>query len=86
MAFNDTIIGTCSLCGGPVGVPSDWMATIPPTPTCGDCGAVEAPAGPVIQMKPAPKVKTYTDGVTRIGGIDVPYTYTTGGELDLGGE
>lgn len=37
-------------------------------------------------MKPAPKVKTYTDGVTRIGGIDVPYTYTTGGELDLGGE
>lgn len=49
------VIGTCSLCGGPVTVPSVWMGLIPPTPTCSSCGATKKAAyGPVIHMeKPA---------------------------------
>lgn len=46
----NTTIGTCSICGGRVTVPTHWSATIPPTPTCESCGAVKAGHGPVIQM------------------------------------
>lgn len=47
-----TIIGTCSLCGGPVGVPSVWMGIVPPIPRCGHCGATpKASFGPVLDMQ-----------------------------------
>lgn len=44
------IIGTCSECGGAVGIPDVWGGVIPPTPTCTRCGAVAANHGPVIPM------------------------------------
>lgn len=48
-----TIIGTCSICKGPVTVPTVWYGLLPPTPTCRSCGAVPAPDhGPVIKMMP----------------------------------
>lgn len=48
-----TIIGSCSLCGGPVAVHTAWMATIPDTPTCQRCGATKVQDyGPVIPMTP----------------------------------
>lgn len=41
-------IGTCSLCGGPVSVPS---AMVHPTPHCETCGAIpKNPHGPLIPM------------------------------------
>jgi|CXWL01.1.fsa_nt_gi hypothetical protein len=49
----DHILGTCSLCGGPVSTPVAWAGTNPPRPTCQQCGAVADPAfGPVIKMTP----------------------------------
>lgn len=48
------IVGTCGNCGGPVNVPDLWGGVIPPKPTCGNCGAVAANYGPVIQMQPNP--------------------------------
>lgn len=59
-------IGTCSLCGGPVRVPLVWMGVFAPTGECADCGAVGAGHGPVIPMKQAPRVRTYT------GNLDSP--------------
>lgn len=51
--MNDTIIGTCSLCGGPVVIPVVWFGTIAPTPRCQQCGAVRAGGyGPTIPMRP----------------------------------
>lgn len=45
------VLGTCSICGGPVMVPEFWGGSIPPTPTCQKCGATKAqPHGPVIPM------------------------------------
>lgn len=42
------IIGTCSLCDGPVWLPP---MMVDPTPTCKRCGAVaKDPHGPVIPM------------------------------------
>ena len=46
-------VGTCSICGGEVRVPSVWMGVVPPTPTCSKCGATAAQHGPVIPMQPA---------------------------------
>jgi hypothetical protein len=49
----DTILGTCSLCGGAVTTPANWMSTHPPIPTCRNCGATKKqPHGPVIDMEP----------------------------------
>jgi hypothetical protein len=49
-----SIVGTCSCCGGPVTVPTVWGAVIPPIPTCSKCGATKkANHGPVIDMEPA---------------------------------
>jgi len=46
-------MGTCSICGGCVSVPTVWWGVIPPTPTCEACGAVPVEAhGPVIPMRP----------------------------------
>ena len=59
-------IGTCSLCGGPVKVPGIWHGIIPPTPTCGTCGATaKENHGPVVEMKPRTGTVTTTRIVTR---------------------
>jgi len=53
--YNHVVVGTCSLCGGPVCVPTIWMSVVPPTPTCANCGAMEDRRpnyGPVIPMVP----------------------------------
>lgn len=45
-------VGTCGSCGGPVRTPELWGGTIPPTPTCAQCGAIAAtPYGAVMMMK-----------------------------------
>jgi hypothetical protein len=47
------IIGTCSICRGPVEVPNNWLCTIPPAPSCKRCGAnADDDYGPVIAMRP----------------------------------
>jgi hypothetical protein len=53
-------IGTCSICGGRVTVPKDWMCIFPPTPTCESCGAIAAEHGPVIPMNPRTPIRTGT--------------------------
>lgn len=48
----DKVIGTCSICGGPVTVTNPWMGLFPPIPHCNSCGAVpKQPHGPTIDMK-----------------------------------
>lgn len=48
-----TIIGTCSLCSGPVGMPNNLTITMTATPCCFRCGAVPRnPFGPRIEMQP----------------------------------
>lgn len=60
-----TRVGTCSICGGPVSVPSVWYGVTPPVPTCEHCGAVRQDSyGPVIPMKPAPRTWTGTKWTT----------------------
>lgn len=62
--MNDHPVGTCSLCGCAVCVPSVWHGVVPPVPTCSGCGAVPAnPHGPVMDMRPS---KTYTVTSIRI--------------------
>jgi hypothetical protein len=57
-------IGSCSLCGGPVRVPTVWSSIFPPTPECFECHAVSSGGnGPVIPMRQAPPVRTYTDSM-----------------------
>ena len=57
-----TTLGTCSVCGGPVTVPTAWWGLFPPTPCCENCGAVpEAAHGPIIPMRPT---KTWTTSGT----------------------
>ena len=55
--MSETVIGTCSLCGGPVTVPSPWLGILPPTPTCKQCGAVKSDHGPTIEMRPSKEIK-----------------------------
>lgn len=51
----NTTVGTCGNCGGPVQVPTAWYGVLPPTPTCGQCGATAKPNhGRVLPMNPAP--------------------------------
>lgn len=65
--YDKVVLGTCSLCGGPVCVPAVWSSIIPPTPTCSRCGAVKADAyGEVIKMRPARPVVIKTTGTTNI--------------------
>jgi hypothetical protein len=48
-----------------VRVPLVWLGTFAPTAECGECGAVgDSPHGPVIYMRQAPPVRTYTDSMT----------------------
>jgi hypothetical protein len=60
------VIGSCSICGGPVLVHKNWFCTIPDVPTCGHCGATKADThGPVIPMVPTlprqPDISLTTD-------------------------
>lgn len=60
---NESTIGTCSICGGPVTVQTIVWSIFPPTPRCRNCGAYAATNnGPVIPMTPAPRVTH--DGTT----------------------
>ena len=63
--YGEKIIGTCSICGGPVSVPNISWSVIPPVPRCQNCGATpQVRYGPVIPMQPAPPIKVeYTTGV-----------------------
>ena len=46
------IIGTCSKCQGAVQIPDLWGGTVPPTPTCSNCGAIPLePHGKTIPMQ-----------------------------------
>lgn len=54
------ILGTCSICGGRVVVPTIWWGVVPPQPTCEGCNATAASHGPVIQMKPRHVYQTTT--------------------------
>lgn len=48
-----TIHGTCSLCGGAVTTPNNWLGINPPIPTCSSCNAIpREPYGKVIDMEP----------------------------------
>lgn len=68
----DSTVGTCSLCGGRVTVPSPWYGVIPPTPRCEGCGAEAADHGPVIQMRPAkPWIIRTTDTTAPAPGQEV---------------
>lgn len=52
--MTDTTVGTCSLCGGRVAVPTVWGSLLPPIPTCTRCGATAAQNyGPTIPMVPS---------------------------------
>lgn len=46
------VIGTCSICDGPVVVPRIWMGMVPPTPHCLRCNATKKGHGPKIEMQP----------------------------------
>lgn len=51
--YNETTIGTCSICSGPVTVPTFYHSVVPPVPTCRSCGATKRENhGPVIDMEP----------------------------------
>lgn len=70
------VIGTCSICGGAVTVPTAWSGVVPPVPTCASCGAIKnQPYGPVIDMV-ARKV-----GTRAIFGPR-NYVNTSGGQVD----
>lgn len=52
-AMAKRVVGTCSLCGGPVTVPTVWWSVFPPVPHCERCGAMPKKGfGPVIDMEP----------------------------------
>lgn len=59
-------IGTCSICGGAVTVPTIFHSVVPPVPTCSSCGATARASGPVVPMEPRAPVRTVT-----VGGADV---------------
>lgn len=72
------IIGTCGSCGGPVCVPSVWLGTTPPTPTCDRCGKVPREAhGPILPMQPPPHTRDYFNPVIFTGNPDSPRCKST---------
>lgn len=54
------ILGTCSICGGRVVVPTIWWGVVPPEPTCERCNAKAKDHGPVIEMTPRYRYQTTT--------------------------
>lgn len=69
--MNDMTVGTCSICGGAVVVPTVWMSIIPPVPTCSQCGATAAQHGPLIQMQPRRLYRMTTTNTTCVDTFDV---------------
>lgn len=66
--INHSTIGTCSLCGGAVTLPTVWLGIVPPTPTCSTCGATPKQAhGPVIDMERATSTTTIKIGTSTSG-------------------
>lgn len=50
---NEQILGTCSICSGPVCCPLFYWSVVPPVPKCKRCGATKKESyGPVIDMVP----------------------------------
>jgi len=49
---SDIVVGTCSLCGGAVTVPSVFWSVNAPIPTCIKCGATQKQKLPTIEMEP----------------------------------
>lgn len=67
--IGDKIVGTCSLCGGPVMTFSVWHGIIPPPKTCQRCGAHAAQEyGSVIPMIPRSTIVKIKANTTS-GGI-----------------
>ena len=66
--MNDRTIGTCSICGGAVTLPTFWWGVVPPTPECSKCGAHPKRAyGPTIEMEPAQQpMVTYSGNLDRL--------------------
>jgi hypothetical protein len=63
--YNHNVLGSCSICGGPVVVPTAYWSVIAPIPECASCGAIKADThGPVVPMVPCPRIVTETS--TRI--------------------
>lgn len=57
---NQSIVGTCSICSGPVCVPTAYHSIVPPTPKCNDCGATaKRNYGPVVPMDIVSPVRTW---------------------------
>ena len=66
-------IGTCGNCKGPVQVPDFWGGTVPPVPTCANCGAQpDEPYGKTVKMRPR-KAHEQTD-VVGTTGCEVTFT------------
>ncbi len=55
MTGNVRVIGRCSVCGGRVVLPTNWLGIHPPLAYCEQCGATERSRLPVIPMDPIPK-------------------------------
>jgi hypothetical protein len=57
------IVGTCSLCKGPVATPGVWMGTVPAPRRCQRCGAhAKEDYGPVIEMDPVTRYEPTLTG------------------------
>jgi hypothetical protein len=61
-----TKVGTCSICGGQVSVPTYWHCVFPPIPICECCGATAASHGKIIPMIPNKIRITNSDSTQRI--------------------
>jgi hypothetical protein len=69
-----TIVGTCSLCRGPVGVPSLWSGSIPPVSTCQQCGATKRNNyGPVIDMDPNARTFALEEAIKKLLASKAPW-------------
>ena len=47
----NNFIGICSLCGGNVTIPIQWVRMHPPSPMCNSCGATAKNKHPVVEME-----------------------------------
>jgi hypothetical protein len=75
--MNTQTVGTCSICGGAVTLPTMYWSVVPPVPTCSRCGAMARSSGPVIPMAPAPRRSTVTvSGCSTIVWPDITVTPT----------
>lgn len=78
------VIGSCSLCGGPVVAPDVWYGINLPTPTCVQCGAKARPSGPVIPMQTDAEQKRRRTLVNYTPGAEMPpgFRPITVGDID----